>query len=192
MCIYVQFHTHTCRTLRSPTISSLVICSLENSPACICVTWLIHMCNATVLHVWNDVPICVTWLNYSYDLTISYVWHQWPISGVRWLHTHDMMHSITLRCRNIQMHINLSSHVNTYFMSDIWVRHVTHVNQQYSKMHSMHDIMHSTTRNAFDIHAWHVIEYMMSHIRITCIRVTCIRMTSITGWRRVIGWMPYL
>jgi len=30
--------------------------------SCICVTWLIHMCDMTHSYVWHDSFICVTWL----------------------------------------------------------------------------------------------------------------------------------
>ena len=50
----------------------------------ICVTWLFHMCDMTLLYVWHDSFICVTWLFYMCDMTLSNVWHDSFIC-VTWL-----------------------------------------------------------------------------------------------------------
>jgi len=79
--------------------------TLHNS--CICVTWLIHMCDMTHQYVWHDSFICETWLIHNCDMTHSDVWHDsfisvtWRIhvwyhafTRVPWLiHTCDMTHS---------------------------------------------------------------------------------------------------
>ena len=58
--------------------------SYGSSPLCICITWLIHMCNMTHSHVRHDAFTCptrlfnmcdMTWLNHVCDMTHWHVWH---------------------------------------------------------------------------------------------------------------------
>jgi len=68
----------------------------------ICVTWCIHMCDMTHLHLRQDSCICATWLIHMCDMTRWHVWHASftratrpaPLTCVTWLIlTCDMTHA---------------------------------------------------------------------------------------------------
>jgi len=82
--------------------------------SCMCVTWLVHVCDMTRSHVWHDslhrpchgtlhlfFPtscMCVTWLIQMCDMTHSYVWHD-AFMYVTWLiHICNMTHSVGRPC----------------------------------------------------------------------------------------------
>jgi len=67
---------------------------------CVCVTWLIHMCDVTHSYVWHDsfmcvpwfIHICVTWLIHMCDVTHLHVWRDSFINETWPIHMCDMTH----------------------------------------------------------------------------------------------------
>jgi len=85
--VYVWQNSFTCVTWLNDTLSRPVhvqdMTRKHNSYAdmtyahisCMCVTWLIHVCDMTHSCVWQDSFMCVTWLIHVCDMTHSCVWH---------------------------------------------------------------------------------------------------------------------
>jgi len=70
--------------------------------SCTCVTWLIHVCDKTHLHVWLDSCTCVTWRIQMCAMTHVHLWNEprthhrthWHVWRVTWLmHMCEMTHS---------------------------------------------------------------------------------------------------
>ena len=98
----------------------------------ICVTWLIHTCEVTHSYVWRDSFICVTWLIHMCDMTHSCVWCDSSISVTTLPHTSDMTRSFAwhdFTCVTWLMcwrtHVWVVVHMNESRHTYEWMSHAT-------------------------------------------------------------------
>ena len=64
-----------------------------HASTCMCVTWLMHVCDMTHACVWHDSWMRVTWLMHACDMTHACVWHD-SCMRVTWLmHACDINHT---------------------------------------------------------------------------------------------------
>jgi len=99
--------------------------------SCICVTWLIFVCDMTHSYVWHDSFRCVTWLIHMCDITHSYVWHDSFICVATLMHTCDITHAYVWHdsCIHVTWLIHTCDMTDSYawhdaFLCVTWLRHV--------------------------------------------------------------------
>jgi len=71
--IHVTHANESCHTNKSCHTRRIRVCDMIHSH--LFVTWLIHLCTMTYLHVWEDPCKCVPWLIHTCDIS-----HTWNLS----------------------------------------------------------------------------------------------------------------
>ena len=140
--------------------------------SCICVTWLMHMCDVTHAYVWRDSFICVTWHIHMCDMTHScvawlifshirclscavsyhsYAWHASFICGT-WLTQKDTLeyyvtHMKTHGSSRSLIHVTCTWRYHVDTMSLIW---------RYMRIVCLACTMSSHSYVTCLIHMWHM------------------------------------
>jgi len=86
--------------------------------SCICMIWLVHMCDVTRSCVWRDAFICVTWCIHMCDVTDSYVWRDAIIRVTRLIHTCDVTQLYVWR--NAFIYVTWLTHMCDVTHSYVW------------------------------------------------------------------------
>jgi len=175
--------------------------SYQSSPPCtphtlkaiICVTWLIHMCDMTYLHVWHDsfihVNTCVTWKknpssprvspHHTHQRT-SYVWHD-LFTRVMWrIHKCDVTHSQVWHDSFI--HVTWLSHTHHTCVTRLLSGLTANVATPHTLMTFPHvDVTHSHVRHdSFTCVTWLSHKCDMAHSHVWHGSLTCVTWLSHT------------
>jgi len=85
--------------------------------SCICVTWLMHMCDMTHAYVWHDSYICVTWLMPCvYVRCCTFMSETWLMHTCHMTHTFER---VTSKWTSHVTHLNESHHTYRWNVSHI-------------------------------------------------------------------------
>jgi len=170
--------------------------------SCVCVTWLIHMCDITHSYVRHDSFIYVTWHMRDFGMTRSCVRHYsctcatWIVYMCEscvyatWLiHVCDMTHSYVWHDSFIRVtwliHMWDMTHSWRIQMCDMthsscvtWLGHMCNMTQT---LHH-NDVLPMGTRYTMPIKSYHTHEWVMSHIWLC-------HLTHMNGLRHTYEWV---
>jgi len=101
---------------------------------CICVTWLIHICDVTHSYVRHDSFECATWRIHMCNMTHPYVRHDSFICATWLIHMCDMTHDVTQTSPilvNFHSHMCISSVRHDSFICATWLIHMCDMTHSY-------------------------------------------------------------